>query len=262
MKSHLQPVPDYKRLSQTPHSKSERILTEQIRRGSGYKNIRMTGHRPAIPLLQSRRLNFPSRVGQEGSTNVNARPLAIPETPSQYPFANARHVTSQYAVPRQFVNRADGPLTQRQSGRLSTSLLKDQYNKTTQDEIKQLLELSTGVGQQVLAAIQARQQPQQPSSTPPSATSVPVHASVEAAESKQQAEEVQEFEITTPSKRKLLKQSRSDLKSLQDTYPSLSKDDQRELLRKLRETYSAKSNTSSSVLKGIISSYVETLQST
>ena len=60
-----QAIPDYKRLSQTPKLKIERQLRQQIQMGST-RAIRIKGHRPAIPLLQSDRTIFPSKSKSEG----------------------------------------------------------------------------------------------------------------------------------------------------------------------------------------------------
>lgn len=257
-----QGFPDYKKLSQTPFTKRERQLSEQIRLGSGRKNVRITSHRPAIPHLQRDRLQFPSKPTLSTSAVSRNEPaLSVPETPSQYPFANARHVTSKSVTPRQFVNRDDHPLSSRQRQRLQTSLLGGQCTKQSQNNIHRLLELSTEVGKQVLATLQGQQKTATVQNTSPSLSgntqSKVVEEIVTEAEEKQFVPE--ESEGKTPespdaisSATKHRRQARRDIKSLDEEYPTLDKEHQRKLLRKLRERYDAPKNATVHSLKNAI----------
>jgi hypothetical protein len=254
-------MPDYKRLAQTPHLQTQKKLTEQIRLGSGRKDIRIKGLRPAIPHLQSDRRHFPSKPIQPAGMTANGQPpLQIPETPSQYPFSLARQVTSKYTTPRQFINKDDRPLTDRQVARLHRKQLGGEYHRSAQDELTKLLQQSARVGQQVLTHLRNQQQPQPPV-TVPTVPTEPLPAELPLPPLQQQQEEEQEekeyAEPPKPSKKKLLKQAQSDLTDLETKYPTMTKDEQKKLLKSIRTKYTAKKMANVNVLKKIITEQME-----
>jgi hypothetical protein len=242
--------PDYKKLSQTPLSLSDQRLGEQIRRGSGEKHLRMVGFRPAIPMLQSKRLEFPAKQCDSHQFPIaeNRERLAIPETPSQYPFANHRHVTSDYTVGRQFVNRSDQLLSARDRERLEVkSLLENGQFLPHQhaDDFKQLLEMSATISSQLSSLLS-----EQDHDTSAPEVDVTPETSV-TGEAGEEEEEKTQAEDTAPrpvSRRQAIK----DVKALQDGYLGMAKDEQRQLLSKLRERYGAPRNSSVQNLKKMI----------
>lgn len=129
-------MPDYKRLTQTPKTKSDRKLREQIQLGTGRKTIRLKGHRPAVHHLQSDRRYLPAKPKPQPTTYIDGgKRIANLETPSPYPFAQARQGTGRQ---RNFLNKTDNPWTQRQTQRLQQKVLSGQYDKKTQTEIQRL----------------------------------------------------------------------------------------------------------------------------
>jgi hypothetical protein len=250
-------IPDYKRLAQTPRSKSQRQLREQVRLGSGRKDIRIKGLRPTIPHLQSGRQRFSKNPIRPVPMTVSGeKRLHIPETPSQYPFASARQVTSKHTMPRQFINKSDRPFTDRQVARLHRKQLGGEYNHSTRDEIKKLLEVSAGVGRQVLAHLRPQQLQQPNVIAEPAVRAEPHQDDVHepAQEEKEQEEYIAERKA---SKRKRLKQAQTDLDELESQYPTMSKEEQKQLLKAIRTRYKAKKMANVNVLKKTITAQVD-----
>jgi hypothetical protein len=189
------------------------------------------------------------------------KPLDIPETPSQYPFTLARQVSSTYTAPRQFVNRADRPLTERQTARLHRKHYGGQYHKNIQEEVKRLLEASAGVGQQVLAHLRGQAEPQaEPSlpDVPPPGPPPPMPPPARVVKREQDpADEKEVAPEGKPKSKKFKKVAQADLDELTTKYPGMTRDEQKALLAKIRKRYKAKKMANVNVLKQMIEKSME-----
>jgi hypothetical protein len=264
-------VPDYKRLNRTPGVNSKRKLNEQARFGSGRKTIRLVGHRPSIPFLRSQVGTFPSKATPTAPHYVkDGKPLSIPETPSNYPFAQARQVTPAQTIPRQLVNRSDKSIATRQLHRLQNKVASGEYSKQTQEELKKLLATSSVLGHEVLTHLQGQSSKRASSIEPPekeisvsepqrrkrrtTASSAKDIAPVKKEESSSSSEPKRTSSRAKASSRE---KAELDLATLNDDYPTMSKEAQKDTLNTLRQQYDATKMANVNTIKKAIRTKLE-----
>jgi hypothetical protein len=107
------------------------------------------------------------------------------------------------------------------------------------------------VGRQVLAHLRP-QQPQQPQ-----AIAEPAIRAEPPLREPAQEEQKEHIAERKASKKKRLKQAQTDLDELESKYPTMSKDEQKQLLKTIRTRYKAKKMANVNVLKKSITAQAE-----
>ena len=241
-KSERTSVPNYRTLSQTPAQLQKKTLSGQVQFGQPPTDPKRTAPK-TIPPRVSNRIALPSE------TKTLAIPKAIPAEPLHLPDTTKKPIGKQYAtaskpIPKQFRNRFDNPLTERELNQLKLTQLKGKGQRETKELLEKLLKGSQHLAQQL-----TRLKPQQQELT------VPIKTEMAPVLEKGKGEQTK-LEILT---NELLELQR-DIQFVDQEYSKLSTNEQKVAIQRLRQKYKAGKKANTNHIKKLIQDEISKVQ--
>jgi hypothetical protein len=273
-------MPNYGLLNSTPASEAKAYLSGIAQYGAGRKD-ELVVKKQVIPFAKSdkRKLapqHAENEIADERHPDVQT-PLAIAQPAVR---RKRKPVTASVQPSKEFKNRFDHPLTQREINQLKLQKLKGP-DSTTEKVLAKLLSASGRVGRRLARQIEPlepervieRIEPEPNPTLDVTASAAaeetpttlrPIKTEVEI-ESKEEEPEMPtpkpaERTIAGRSKRQVLQQAEHDLAQLTHQYPIMHPDEQRMILDRLRDTYHASRRANVPQIKKLISDIVQEMK--
>ena len=205
----VQAIPIYGQLFATPSSATATRLKEQSRFGTP-TNESFSEPQSTVPMKRSDTTSLKRPIGSNAprASEQIPKPLSTSTRKQrQLPQVNVSRPSNRRQTPSPLRNRFDYPLTKREIEQLKLKLVKGERDQETHELLKKLLTQSEQVGVKVLQQLQNI-------ALKPTAT------------------------IPSPIAQKI-KEAQSDLYELDSVYPTLSSEEQKKMLVKLRHAYGA-----------------------
>ena len=225
-------VPNYRILSQTPSQLQKNTISGQVQFGQPPSDPKR-----AVPTKIPPRVS--NRIALLTEAKTTAIPKGMPTEPLHLPDTTKASIGKQYAtaskiLPKQFRNRFDYPLTERELNQLKLGQLKGKSQKETKELLEKLLK-----GSQYLAQQLTRLNPQQQEVTAPKTEMVPVEKG---------KGELTRLETLTNE----LLDFQQDSQFIDQEYSKLPTNEQKVAIQRLRQKYKAGKKANTNHIKNLV----------